>query len=423
MKKILILTPHIYFDGIENFTKNRTGFAFMMNDIVYNLSKQNVSVAVLTQSSITKGYITENIHILKRTWFDFIRFFRFEYLLLAIKLIKKRPKNIKTILKTIFYCLSSGYVEKVISSWKPDVIHIHSLLPSVIPYIYSTSKFKIPYIVTIHALIPNQSKDPESNFRSMFESKFHSMAETKNISVTTVSTGMKNRIINKYKLKSGNNIQVITNGTNISKTDTTQFDLRNKYNIMQECEIVLCVGTIGTRKNQLQLLRAYDFLDNNDKEKLSILFIGNDTLNGELDREIKLRGLGFRVKNCGFVDKNIIHTYYDQADYNVLVSIDEGFGLSIIEGYSFGLPTLTFKDLDAANDLYHQDCMIVVDERTDIALSKGLKELTCRKWNRTLVKNYAHNFSSKSMAKKYIELYKNASYSEINKKEFYKLLN
>lgn len=45
---------------------------------------------------------------------------------------------------------------------------------------------------------------------------------------------------------------------------------------------------------------------------------------------------------CGFVDKFKLSNLYAIADYNVMLSITEGFGLSMIEA-AVGIPTLRFR--------------------------------------------------------------------------------
>ena len=420
--KILILTPYVLFEDIPNFTKNRTGFAIMMNDIATSLSKKHVSVGILTQSSITKGHSVGNIQLLRKTWIDILKTIKPEYILLATKLVLKRHSSFRDITRNIFYCISGGYIEKAIHVWKPDIIHIHSLTAETLPFLYISTKLNIPFLVTTHAIMPNKICYSDNKFSLKIEKNFYKLAEKNKIQVTTVSTGMKNRIIKKYNLEVGNNIHVITNGTNNKASKSLNIDIRDKYNISPKDKIILCIGTIGIRKNQLQVLRAFDLLEISLKNDLKLLFIGNDTLDGELMKQIEKRGLVDNVKYCGFVEREELKNYYSQADYNVLASIDEGFGLSTIEAFCYGLPTLTFADLDAVKDLYHQDCMITVNCRNDEALTKGLVKLINRVWDDKFIRYHSEKFSLSAMADKYMELYNNISKSKISKDDFYNLL-
>ncbi len=109
---------------------------------------------------------------------------------------------------------------------------------------------------------------------------------------------------------------------------------------------------------------------------------------------------------CGNIPKEEVRDYYRQADYNIVASISEGFGLSIIEGFVLGLPCVTFSDLDAVKDVYHPAAMILVNERTDEALKDGMVDILNRNWDKAFIKDFAQGFSFEKMAEKYINFYK-----------------
>ena len=86
-------------------------------------------------------------------------------------------------------------------------------------------------------------------------------------------------------------------------------------------------------------------------------------------------------------------------------SISEGFGLSIIEGFVYGKPTVAFADLAAVPDLYHEKAMVLVKERSDIALANGMLKVMNNNWDATWITKYAENFSFEVMAKRYLNVY------------------
>ena len=81
---------------------------------------------------------------------------------------------------------------------------------------------------------------------------------------------------------------MITNGCQVSgKMIEINSDIREKYKISYEKKIMLCVGNIYPNKNQFQVVRAYSMLPESIKNKLVILFLGNDCTSGEINILIK----------------------------------------------------------------------------------------------------------------------------------------
>ena len=94
------------------------------------------------------------------------------------------------------------------------------------------------------------------------------------------------------------------------------------------------------------------------------------------------------------------------ADLNIVASLDEGFGLSIIEAYAYGVPTVTFSDLDAITDLYEANAMILVEKRNTESLAEGMKTALEKKWNKLEIEKFGKRFSIETMAKQYVDIYK-----------------
>jgi glycosyltransferase involved in cell wall biosynthesis len=142
-----------------------------------------------------------------------------------------------------------------------------------------------------------------------------------------------------------------------------------------------------------------------------VLFLGIDNT-GTFEKNIHQLGLDNDVIYCGNIHRDYIHIYYSQSDFTILASKSEGFGLSIIEGFFYGLPCITFSDLDAIEDLYDLRAMYLVNERTDEALAKGLLSCISSKWDRVFIQKYAFNFSLENSAVKYISCYNTLDWIE-----------
>lgn len=138
-----------------------------------------------------------------------------------------------------------------------------------------------------------------------------------------------------------------------------------------------------------------------------MLFLG-----GEIESGYSIKELAKGSKHedhfihCGIVDKELVPNYYEQGNAVALMSLSEGFGLSLIEGMHFGLPSMSFTDVDAYEDIYDERAMIGVDEHTDEAVAKGLESLLTNNWNKERIKEYSRKFESENMAKNYVDVYK-----------------
>ena len=207
------------------------------------------------------------------------------------------------------------------------------------------------------------------------------MCQQNNIPVTMVSSGCKKDVIYNYSLK-GENISVILNGTNTEHNNEDYNEiLYKKYEkyFNSNKKIITVVGNIYDGKNQLQIVEAWEKLNENEKNEIVIFFIGNVLDDGKLASRINELKANYNLIICGFIENNNLNIFYNNANLNVVASNSEGFGLSIIEAYSYGVPTAIFYDLDAVEDLYDKDSMIKIEKRTTEALSEGTYKKTWTK--------------------------------------------
>lgn len=401
--KILFLSRYIYDESIPEFTVNKTGFGMMVKDIANSVSEEN-EVLVLTRV-ITTGKLIGNNYILSHKWSDILKCFSVKLFLKGIIKAFGSRESLKNKFKVIYFNLDSGYTKKIIKEFKPDIIHIHGIDESSKLHIDVCDELNIPYIVTLHGLIGLNESVTASDYNKLLEKSFLQESERRNIPITVISTGIKKRIVKYYGLKHGDNICIIENGTKISYELACNLNIREKHNISQERKIIICIGNISELKNQAQIVEAYNKANESFKNKTALLFLGNDRLNGRLQKRVKELALSNNIFFCGFVDRDNIQSYIKQSDLNVVASMDEGFGLSMIECFVHGVPTVTFSDLDAIEDIYNEDAMLLVRERSDEALAKGLEMALQIEWDKEWIKEYSKQFSLEKMTDRYQEVY------------------
>ena len=398
--KVLIATTYIYKKEWPEFTRNRTGFGIMVNDIFECVSKE-VDTYLISQV-ITKGH--ENV--LKHTWGDVFKNAKVRDWCEGIKYFFKYKQNIKNRIKYFYYALNSGSIRKTIKSIKPNVVHIHGIGIQLKPFIDICDEVGIPYIVTLHGLIGLDETVSTASWNKQMEREFLVEADIKGIPVTVVSTGIKRRIEKNYLNHEAKNITVICNGTRIpydkKLISMEKIDLRKEFGIINE-KLIIVIGTVCDRKNQIQIVEAIGKV----KTPCQVFFCGADASNGMILNKIKKEGLCNKIHLLGFLPHEKVAEILEQVDLNIVASKDEGFGLSIIEAYSHGVPTVTFSDLDAVSDLFNERTMVTVINRNTEALADGIEKGLSIKWNKNYIKEYAKSFSLDKLTDQYKDEYKN----------------
>ncbi len=101
-----------------------------------------------------------------------------------------------------------------------------------------------------------------------------------------------------------------------------------KYGLNKEDFIVIYIAEYSKRKRQIQLIEELAKTDIKN-QNIKILLIGDDILNGEVQREIEKRGLENAIKTIEFTDQ--INKFLDIANVVISASRQEGLPLNILE--------------------------------------------------------------------------------------------
>jgi glycosyltransferase involved in cell wall biosynthesis len=115
--------------------------------------------------------------------------------------------------------------------------------------------------------------------------------------------------------------------------------LRERARILgDEGEMVLSVGVIQTRKNTLNMLKALKMLP----LKYQLVLSGGNGYGSEAIHEfIRAESLGERVKLLGHIDDAQLARLYQAASVFLFPSLEEGFGIPVLEALAGGVPVVT----------------------------------------------------------------------------------
>ncbi len=157
--------------------------------------------------------------------------------------------------------------------------------------------------------------------------------------ILTISISSKNDIIKEYKIDSGK-VEVIYPGigieSRIKNNELSMENLSKKYSVTSP--YILFVGTLQPRKNVARLIEAFSKLDSD----ISLVVIGKKGWQYEeiLAAPAKF-GVESKVRFLHNVTSEDLPSFYKNAEFFVLPSLYEGFGLPVLEAMQLGCPVIT----------------------------------------------------------------------------------
>lgn len=156
--------------------------------------------------------------------------------------------------------------------------------------------------------------------------------------ILTISESSKSDIIKEYKV-SANKVVVVYPGINVQLNASSYLnmeDLKNKFGI--NSKYILFVGTLQPRKNIVKLIEAFSKLD----KDLELVIVGRKGWQYEeiLSAPDKY-GVKDKVRFLDSVTNEDLPSLYKNAEFFILPSLYEGFGLPVLEAMSYGCPVIT----------------------------------------------------------------------------------
>lgn len=402
--KVILAAPYIYDKRYKEFTNNSTGFGILMSQIYEHIAKNNE--AYLISHVLTKGHG----NILRHKLGDVIRHMRWKDLVQGIQWALRYKQSLSGRLRSLYFCINKGYVRHTIRQLQPDVVHINGVVLRNKPYIEVCEELGVKYVITLHGLIGLDDSVKAPKWDKAHEKEVLLECEKRNIPVTVISTGIKDRIEKHYlNGQPSRCITVVSNGTDVApKNNIPETDLRKAYHIPEEAMLAVSVGTVCERKNQVQTVEAMPLICKHSDKDLYVFLCGTDRTDGAVQNRIEELGLTNRIFMLGYVPYEKMGEIYAQADFNILASIDEGFGLGMIEAFVYGLPSVTFADLDAIPDLYDERAMLLCKDRSTEAWADAVCRTMEKDWNKKEIINHSKKFSLEQMAKNYQKVFEKA---------------
>jgi glycosyltransferase involved in cell wall biosynthesis len=137
---------------------------------------------------------------------------------------------------------------------------------------------------------------------------------------------------------------------------------------------MLCVGAIEPRKNHRRLLQGFDRFVRKRPEIDCRLTLVGDHHERTLRRLQPLLRRNPRVRFLGRVDEGELASLYEACDFTIFPSLDEGYGLPIIESLWLGKPVIC-ANFGAMAEVAAGGGCLTVDTRRAGAIERAIESL------------------------------------------------
>ena len=197
---------------------------------------------------------------------------------------------------------------------------------------------KIKTIVTIHDLVWAKAGFTMKKLNYLLEKFCMPFALYRSDLIITISNSTAQDIVEKYP-KLRNKIKMIYPGV---KQFRKIKELPKEISDLIKKKFILFIGTLEPRKNLLRLLKAYfKALDEKDTE-VNLFIVGMKGWGNQKIKTILKSCLHHkRVFFLGHINDSILPYLYENAEFLIMPSLYEGFGLPIVESMSFGKAVIT----------------------------------------------------------------------------------
>lgn len=225
----------------------------------------------------------------------------------------------------------------VAKEFKPDATISFFAIPSGLVAWYFKKKFGVPYVVSLRGGDVPGFLPENLRWHHIFSAPLTTLVWKNAAHIVANSEGLR-ILADKTALRYGKKVTMIPNGV-----DRELFSTRSESASSNTTKI-LFVGRLTEQKGVTYIIDAVNEIlkkRNDLKGSLVCSIIGDGPLRGVLEEKVKGLGLGDSIIFHGWVPREKLPTFYQNADVFVLPSSDEGMPNVVLEAMASGLPIIT----------------------------------------------------------------------------------
>jgi glycosyltransferase involved in cell wall biosynthesis len=216
-------------------------------------------------------------------------------------------------------------------------------------------------VSTFHDLFVLTAEYSTADFRKRFAGQAKRAAQNSDL-IIAVSAFTAQQVSSLLGVEPGR-IRIIPHGVDLAPTAAESRENREK--------VILTVGALQKRKNTLRLIEAFESVPADWK----LVLAGSSDGYGaaEILERLARSPVRERIEVTGYVSTDRLKSLYQRASIFAFPSLDEGFGIPVLEAMAFGIPVLT-SNRSALPEVAGDAALLVDPLRTD-EIASGLQQL------------------------------------------------
>lgn len=256
-------------------------------------------------------------------------------------------------------------------------------------------------VVTIHDLI--HLENPARRAASVYARPMLKAVTRKADAIITVSRSVKTRLVDEIKVRE-DKIRVIYNGVDPSFRPGDKEAARCELGeILPSGKILLAIGNLRPHKNLRTLVQAFEGATDALPSEWKLMLIAEGA-----QELIAATRIPDRIVGKDRVSEEQLRLIYRAADAFIMPSLNEGFGLPIIEAMASGLPVLC-SDIEVFREVAENSARYFSPRSTTEMARVIVEALNAPEWLQKLAdagKPRASLFSWDSCGREHAEVYR-----------------
>ena len=175
---------------------------------------------------------------------------------------------------------------------------------------------------------------------------------------TSINTEELKSFWNKHSLRVKAKIISLPLAAEISGLKRVKSDCRSTDKEFFKEFRLICVGSLEPRKNHITLLKSLLWLSAIKKNKYHLTLIGWPNNSKVVDQVLLAKSLGLSIIWDSRATDSDLCRYFGSSHLSIYPSLQEGFGLPILESLWLGCPCLTSTSLANNQQLSYEGCLI-----------------------------------------------------------------
>ena len=234
-----------------------------------------------------------------------------------------------------------------IKKLNPDFVHVSSIFDGLADQTLTSIDNNTNYYqsVTFYDLIPYNDIDEHLCDKVSRNFYFKKLSQALRSDILfTISKFTRQSLISSFNLESTNIVNISSDASpefqKVDLTDKQKERILNKYNI--SFPFILFAAVVEPRKNVVSLIQAFKKFLHKSKKSYDLVIVGRvlEQYYPQLKAEISSEELKQRVIFCNHVNDQDLVKLYNLCSCFVFPSVEEGFGLPVLEAMRCGAPVI-----------------------------------------------------------------------------------